>query len=98
MYDIIVSTSSKHGNSESLTACTYSFCLQKAVQQQLLINVWLLCMMNLLQLFYSNQLALNKFTPGHKYPEGYSCSSRPSDATNQVQAAAIESWFWKTEE
>ena len=24
--------------------------------------------------------------------------SRPSDATNQLSAAAMESWFWKTEE
>jgi len=31
-----------------------SFCLQKAVQQQLLIKVRLLCIVNFLQLFYSN--------------------------------------------
>jgi len=52
-------------------------------------------MVNLLQLFCSNQIALNKFTRGRKSPESYQCSSRPSDATNQLLAAAIESWFWK---
>ena len=46
--DVIVSTSSECGNFECLIAC--SFCLQKAVKQQLLINVWLLCMVYLLQL------------------------------------------------
>jgi len=74
-----------------------SFSLQKAVQQQLLTNVWLLCMANLLQLFYSNYIALSKFTRGRKSPEGYPSSSLPFDATNQLSAAAMESWFWKAE-
>jgi len=36
-----------------------SFCLQKAVQHQLLINVWLLCMvdLNLLQLFFNSTVS-----------------------------------------
>jgi len=75
-----------------------SFCLQKAVQHQLLINVWLMCMVNLLQLFCSKQMAHNKFTRGRQSPEDYPCSSRPSDATNQLSAAAVEIWFWKTED
>jgi len=54
-------------------------------------------MVNLLQLFYSNSIALNKFTCGHKSPEAYPCSSWPSDATNQLSAATMESWFWKAE-
>jgi len=35
---------------------------------------WLLCMVNLLQLFYNKQIALNKFTRGRQSPEGYPCS------------------------
>ena len=57
-----------------------------------------MCMVHLLQLFCSKQMALNKFTRGRQSPEGYPCSSRPSDATNQLSAAAAESSFWKTEE
>jgi len=57
-----------------------------------------MCVVNLLQLFYSKQMALNKFTRGRQSPEGYPCSSRPSDATNHLSAAATESCFWKTEE
>ena len=53
-------------------------------------------MVNLLQLFYSNQMALNKFTCGCLSRAGYPCSSQPSDATNQLSAAAMESCFWKT--
>jgi len=33
-------------------------------------------------------------TEGYPYP----CSSRPSDATNQLSTAVIGSWFWKSEE
>jgi len=51
-----------------------------------------MCMVNLLQLFYSNWMAL-KFTRGRQSPEGYPFSSRPSDATNQLSAADRESWF-----
>jgi len=54
-------------------------------------------MVNLLQLFYSNKIALEKFTRGRKSPEGYPYSSRPSDATNQLSSAAMESWFCKAE-
>ena len=43
-------------------------------------------------------MALNEFTRGRQSPEDYPCSSRPSDAMNQLSAAAMESWFWKTEE
>jgi len=43
-------------------------------------------------------MALNKFTHGRQSPEGHPGSSRPSDATNQQSAAAMESWFWKTDE
>jgi len=75
-----------------------TFCLQNALQQQLLINVWFMCMVKLLQLLYSKQMALNKFTRGRQSLEGYPCSSRPSDATNHLSAAAMDSWFWKTEE
>jgi len=70
----------------------------EAVQQQLLIDVWLLCMVNLLQLFYSKQMAVNKFERARKSTEVYPCSSWPSGATNQLSAAAMESWFRKTEE
>jgi len=68
-----------------------------AYQVHMIINVWLLCMANLLQLFYSYLIALNKFTCGRKSPEGYPCSSRPSDAKNQLSAAVMESMFWKAE-
>jgi len=44
-------------------------------------------MVNLLQLFCSKQMALNKFTRGRQSPEGYLCSSQPSDATNWLSAA-----------
>ena len=57
-----------------------------------------MCMVNLLQLFCSKQMALHKFTRGCQSLEGYPCSSRPSDATNQLSAAAVESLFWKTED
>ena len=57
-----------------------------------------MCMENLLQLFCSTQMALNKFTHGRQFLEGHPGSSRPSDAMNQVSAAAMESWLWKTEE
>ena len=56
-----------------------------------------MCMVNLLQLFCSKQMALHKFTRGCQSLEGYPCSSRPSDATNQLSAAAVESLFWKTD-
>ena len=54
VYDVIVSklTSCKRGNSESLIACSYKVFLLKAVQHQLSINVWLLCLANLIQLFF----------------------------------------------
>jgi len=42
-------------------------------------------------------MALNKFTRSHQSLEGYPCSSQPSDATNQLSAAAMENWFWKAE-
>jgi len=54
-----------------------------------------MCMVNLLQLFYTKQMALNKFTRGRQSQEGYPCFSRPSDATNQLSATAVEIWFWK---
>jgi len=30
-----------------------------------------------------------------KSPEGYPCSSQPSDATNHLSAPTTENWFWK---
>jgi len=40
----------------------------------------------------------HKFTRGSKSPECYQCSTWPSDAMNQLSAAAMESWFSKNEE
>ena len=37
----------------------------------------------------------HKFTRGSKSPECYQCSTWPSDAMNQLSAAAMESWFSK---
>jgi len=54
--------------------------------------------MNLLQLFYSKPTALSKFTCGRKSPEGYPCSSHPSEAMNLVTddeslKIAVKAWF-----
>jgi len=43
-------------------------------------------------------MALNKFTRGRQPPEGYLCSSQPSDATNWLSAAGklvleTEEWW-----
>jgi len=36
-------------------------------------------------------MVLNKFIRGRQSPEGYPCSSRPSDAMNQLSATAMQS-------
>ena len=87
VYDVIVSTSSKRGNSESLIACSYKVFVYRRLfsnSYYLMFGCCVVCMMNLLQLFYSKLTALSKFTCGRKSPEGYPCSSHPSEATNLV--------------
>ena len=72
--DVIVSTSSKHGNFESWITCSY----KHFVYRRLFSNSCQLTLCCCVWWIFSNYstvtIALNKFTRGRQSPESYPCS------------------------
>ena len=100
MYDVSVTSLQLLRPRVEIVTLAYSYKVfdYRRLFSNILINVWLMCMVNLLHLSCSKQMALKQIHTWPPISERLSMSSRPSDATNQLSAAAMESRFWITEE